>query len=303
MARMRRSFEQHGWFHITNRGVDKQDIYTDDDDRSYFVEQLGVAALRHGVEVHAFSLMSNHFHLIVHSPDGELSDFMQHLLQRYAIRHNWRVGRVGHLFSGRFRSTVIHDVGEAQELTTVLQVMARYVHRNPLERSSIGELRRDRFSSYGVYLGLQPGLAWLCTDRLLGSHDDDREQLADFTERHHPTDKIPALGRHVVPYSPEAVLSAVSGLSGISMVALTSNGARVANPWRDLTAHLCVRLRTSETATLAALFGLASPAGFRRLAARGKDRCGIDQLHSLRRDSVMELLWQNHCASLRDVAA
>lgn len=303
MARMRRSFEQQGWFHITNRGVDKQDIYIDDEDRSYFIEQLGAAAALHGVEVHAFTLMSNHFHLIVHCPNGEVSAFMRQLLQRYAIRHNWRVGRVGHLFSGRFRSTVIHDADDGQDLTKVLQVMARYVHRNPLERLSIGQLRRDRFSSYGVYVGVRACPDWLYTGPLLGSYADDRQRLAGFTERHLPLDKIPAPGRDVVPYCPEAVVAAVSSFSGISAAVLTSNAARTANSWRDLAAHVCTRLRTADTATLAVMFGVASRSGFRRLAARGKDRCGVDQLHATRRDQVMEVLWRNYCDSLREVAA
>ena len=274
MTRMRRSFEQRGWFHVTNRGVDRQDIFTDSSDCEMFLNEVELAVVRHGVEVHAYSLMSNHFHLVLHCPDGALSDFMQQVLQRFAIRHNLRVERVGHLFSGRFRSTVIEE--ESADATAAFTVWSRYVHRNPLDRLVISELATDPFSSYGAYLGVRSHPVWLTTSRLLGCHHNDVAALRRFTESPHVSDTTPVSGQEVTPPAPVEVLAAVASATGVKVDELLNGGRGRPNAHRALAAHLAYRLRSASTEQLAEVFGLNSQSAFRRLAARGKDEIALN---------------------------
>ena len=303
---MRRSSEQFGWFHITDRGVDRQDIFIDDADRAAFCERMVEAAERFGIEIHAFCLMSNHFHLLVHCPNGGVSDFMQRLLKRYVDYHNRRVDRIGHLFSGRFRSTVIdEESGEADfgDASDAFQVAARYVHRNQLDRLTLQASRFDRFSSYGMYAGTVATPDWLHTGRLLGLHGDDPGRLVEFTERQHLSDKTPGRNRTVEPFSADEVVAAVAESSGIPSAEVVAGAQGRTNEWRDLAAHLCSSLRTGTAAELRLVFGLHSQSAFRRLAARGKDRCGADPRYDQARARAIEQLWSTHLAEQGDLAA
>ncbi len=293
MGRLRRTSEQIGWFHLTTRGVDRQDIFSDTVDRDRFVEEMVSAADRFGVEIHAFSLMSNHVHLLVHCPDGGVSDFAQRLFKRYAEFHNPRVGRIGHLFAARFSSTVV-DLEHETNPTAIFQQMARYVHRNPLDRRTLSELGSDPYSSYGMYLGRRPTPDWMVTERLLGSHGDDRERLRSFTENPHPSDKTPRNGCEFVPYAISDVAAAVSVVAGVPLVGLLLPTARVANPARDLAAHMAQRLRTGTARELAEAFGVSSESAFRRLASRGKDRVGLDAHWECIERRTIERLWCDH---------
>lgn len=139
-----------------NRGVNRQQIFVDDRDRVEFLRLLGVAADRHGVEIHSYCLMSNHFHLLVRCPDGGLSDLAQWVTGQYAASANERWGRVGHLFGGRFASRLIET--EAYCLNVV-----RYIHRNPLDIAGVDAASSYRWSSHRSYLGLRRPPRWLRT--------------------------------------------------------------------------------------------------------------------------------------------
>ena len=128
-----------------NRGADHDRIFHTRGDGDTFLRLLAEASERHGVEVHAYCLMPSHYHLVVRSLSGHLSNCMKHLSGAYTQYLNGRLRRDGAVFRGRFRSEL---------MTTDSYVVAavRYVHRNPTE---IG-IRADtyRWSSYGAYPGL-----------------------------------------------------------------------------------------------------------------------------------------------------
>jgi REP element-mobilizing transposase RayT len=126
MARQARDLTQSDWFHIVQRGADRQDIFTSDDDRFLYEKLVNEGFKRHRVELHAYALMSNHVHLLGRVLDGgSLSDAMHHLGGRYALAFNKATKRDGPLFSSRFHSTPV--TSDAQLLQT-----SRYIHRNPL---------------------------------------------------------------------------------------------------------------------------------------------------------------------------
>ena len=128
-----------------NRGADRQDIFSDDDDRHMFEHHAGDLVRRGLLEIHAYALMDNHFHFLGRSPQGELSAAMHRLGCEYARWYNRRHRRDGPLFRNRFVSVLIDD--EEQ-----LLVASRYIHRNPLAFVPPAALGAYRWSSLGPYL-------------------------------------------------------------------------------------------------------------------------------------------------------
>lgn len=115
--------------HVYARGIEKRDIFLDDSDRDAFLGRVGVNLAKWHVRCFAWTLMSNHFHLLIQSDKGCLASFMQCLLTGYSRYFNERHGRVGHLFQNRYKSPVVSDDGYCREVV-------RYIHLNPL-RSGI----------------------------------------------------------------------------------------------------------------------------------------------------------------------
>ena len=97
----------------------------------HFLELLEAAVERHRIIIHAYSLMANHYHLIVQTPDANLSVAMQWLSTSYSMWFNLRNQRVGPLFQGRFKSMPIENNAWAYEASL-------YVHLNPVMRSEFG---------------------------------------------------------------------------------------------------------------------------------------------------------------------
>ena len=175
MGRPPRVDIQEGWYHVMNRGVARQATFHCDADRVEYGRLLGVGHERFGVEVHAYCLMPNHYHLLLHCPLAGLSAFMHHLGSVYTRHVNDRIGRDGPLFRGRFHSIPIID--DRQMLAT-----ARYIHRNALDVAGVTSPAEYRWSSHRAYLGLRRQAPWLRTDAVLAHFDGDIEAFARFVE-------------------------------------------------------------------------------------------------------------------------
>ena len=155
MARKLRVEYPGALYHVMSRGDHGDPIFQDDRDRERFVETLGEAALKTGWQVHAYCLMSNHFHLVVETPQGNLVAGMKWLLGTYTGRFNRRHKLFGHLFSGRYKSLVVDGSG-----TGYLKTVCDYVHLNPVRAKLMGpeqKLRAYRWSSCRAYLGRRGG--------------------------------------------------------------------------------------------------------------------------------------------------
>src|SRR5436305_10752031 len=131
MARPLRIDLKNGWYHVANRGNNRQAIYLDTRDRKHFLDLLGEMSGRYSVEVHAYVLMRNHYHLIVRTPEANLSSAIQWLNVAYSIWWNWRHGRSGHLFGGRFKAVLV----EAGDWVLACSLS---VHLNPVFMASLG---------------------------------------------------------------------------------------------------------------------------------------------------------------------
>jgi putative transposase len=126
MARQPRcNLPEFGAFHVINRGVDRQAIYRDDEDRMLFTMLLRRAAANFGWALPAYVLMGNHFHLVVVGELERLSSGMHYLSFRYASNFNDRHARTGHLFQGRFLARSVED-------DEYLDQVCGYVLANPV---------------------------------------------------------------------------------------------------------------------------------------------------------------------------
>jgi REP element-mobilizing transposase RayT len=166
-----------------NRGVARATTFFDDVDRVEFGRLIGLAADRFAVEVHAYCLMPNHFHLVLNCPDGGLSAFMQLLTAMHTRHVNERVDRDGPLYRGRFRSLAIGDDG-------YLLAAVRYVHRNPLPIVGERGLDRYRWSSHRAYLGVRRSPSWLRCGDVLGLLGEDRDRYARFVTADAEPDRL-----------------------------------------------------------------------------------------------------------------
>jgi putative transposase len=124
-GRLPRCFLPDGVFHACTRGVDGTAIFRSDDDRRYFLRLFAEVSERHDWFVHAFCLMTNHYHVIVDALRADLSDGFQRLNGVYAQNFNRRYGRRGHLFGDRFWSGPIES---DEQLTNACE----YVLDNPV---------------------------------------------------------------------------------------------------------------------------------------------------------------------------
>jgi putative transposase len=171
MARKLRVEFEGAVYHVMNRGDQRERIFVDDEDRRLFLATLGEACAKTEWQVHAFCLMSNHFHLVVETPRANLSAGMRWFLGTYTGRYNRRHRLFGHLFSGRFKALNV-DAASPGYLKTVCD----YVHLNPVRAKWIAAgkpVRSYSWSSYPEYLR-RPGkrLSWLRVERLLGEWGD-----------------------------------------------------------------------------------------------------------------------------------
>lgn len=171
-------------YHVMSRGDRREDIFRDDTDRESFLQTLADACVKTGWQVHAFCLMSNHFHLVVETPQPNLVAGMKWFLGTYTARFNRRHKFSGHVFAGRYKSQVVSGVGG------YLRTVCDYVHLNPARAKLIGAdtpLREYRWSSFPVYLSPPDGRpTWLRVDRALGEGGiavDDSVGRAEFERR------------------------------------------------------------------------------------------------------------------------
>jgi REP element-mobilizing transposase RayT len=161
--------------HVTARGNERRPIVIDDDDRIRFVSRLGETVESNNVVLHAYCLMNNHFHLLLETPEGNLSRAMHALNGRHAQDINRRHRRVGHLFQGRFASRLIQK-------ERYLLAVCRYVLLNPVRAGIVRKAAEWPWSSYRATAGLVPAESFLAIDWLLARfHPSDRhEATRDF---------------------------------------------------------------------------------------------------------------------------
>lgn len=163
-----------GLYHVTARGDRREPIVEDDLDRRAWGQVLAQTCERFNWRVHAWCLMDNHYHVVVETPEGNMSAGMRHLNGVCSQQFNRRHGRVGHVFQGRFKSVVVQRQNYLLEL-------ARYVVLNPVRAGLLADAGSDRWSSCKATLAVGQGAVmpadhWFQAEWLLAQFGCSRQE-------------------------------------------------------------------------------------------------------------------------------
>jgi REP element-mobilizing transposase RayT len=165
-------------YHVICRGNNRQGIYRDDKDRRRYLEKLSYYCQDKKVDLLAYCLMSNHVHLLLETPQGNLSKMMQAFQTSYTVYFNKRHGRTGHVFEQRYKAMLV-------EKDNYLLQVSRYIHLNGMI-AKVAERAQDyRWCSYGSYLKGR-GIPGLKTETVLrqlnGSKTRQLQQYREYVE-------------------------------------------------------------------------------------------------------------------------
>jgi putative transposase len=181
MARPLRIEFKGALYHILSRGNDRCDIFLGDDDYELFLNVLEEMSDRFEVDIFAYVLMGNHYHLLIRTNQQNLSKSMQWVGTTYTRRVKLKHYRSGHLFQGRFKSILVQN-------DAYLIKLSCYIHRNPLRAGLVNRLADYRWSSYRSYAYKANPIRWLNTDRILSqfngkdSYKAYREKVQKYSE-------------------------------------------------------------------------------------------------------------------------
>ena len=168
-------------YHVTSRGDRREAIFDDDVDRQAFIDVVALALKRFDACALAFCLMDNHYHLVLHTRQSNLSVLMHLVNGVYTQAYNRRHAKVGHLFQGRYKALVVQsDSGE------YFSSIASYIHLNPVRARLIDieklNLSEYPWSSFPCYLNETNRPEWLHVERVLDKFQstDDSHGMRGF---------------------------------------------------------------------------------------------------------------------------
>ena len=163
-------------YHVTSRGDGQEAIYRADGDRRLFLDVLGAVRERFNWTVHAYCLMTNHYHLLVETPDANLSKGMRQLNGVYTQRFNLAYNRTGHVFQGRYKAILVQKDAYLLEL-------ARYVVLNPVRARMVRTPGEWPWSSYRAMTGDAQAPQWLETRMILSAFGDEEAPAVEHYSR------------------------------------------------------------------------------------------------------------------------
>ena len=169
MARPLRIELAGGLYHVTSRGNARGEIYLDDEDRLNWLELFSDVCSRFNWICHAYCLMSNHYHIVVETVEGNLSKGMRQLNGVYTQSFNRRHRRVGHVFQGRYKAIMV-------ERDSYLLELSRYVVLNPVRAHMVNDVVDWPWSSYRATVGQVAALKCLQVNWLLSQFNSHRDQ-------------------------------------------------------------------------------------------------------------------------------
>ena len=169
MARPLRIEYPNALYHITSRGNRRENIYLNDNNRSTFLDILSQVRDRFNWVFHSYCLMSNHYHLLVETPEANLSQGMRQLNGVYTQKFNQAHRRDGHVFQGRYKAILVQKDAYLLELS-------RYIVLNPVRAGMVRSARDWRWSNYRATVGFAAVPDWLHTDWLLSCFGRRKKQ-------------------------------------------------------------------------------------------------------------------------------
>jgi len=172
MSRPLRIEFSNALYHITSRGNRREDIYLDDEDRNAFLQILAQVCDRFNWVCHSYCLMSNHYHLMIETPEANLSQGMRQLNGVYTQSFNRNHGRDGHVFQGRYKAILVQKDSYLLELS-------RYIVLNPVRAGMVPAVEDWRWSSYHSTVGMAEAPGWLSIDWLLSCFAKSKKLAMD----------------------------------------------------------------------------------------------------------------------------
>jgi putative transposase len=145
MARPLRIEYEGAFYHVTSRGNERKRIFSAKSDYSKFKEYLGGAQEKYGCVFHGYVLMTNHYHVVLETPEGNLSKVMHYINGSYTNYFNRRMNRSGHLFQGRYKAILV-------DVDSYLLELSRYIHLNPVRAGIVEKPESYPYSSYKSFI-------------------------------------------------------------------------------------------------------------------------------------------------------
>jgi len=167
MSRPLRIEYPEAWYHVMNRGRRFEDIFLAEDDYQQFIDLLIESSEMWNVNISAYCLMPNHYHMLVHTPEANLSRFMRHVSHVYTRRFNAVHHYNGQLFRGRYKSILV-------SADVYLKQIVRYIHRNPIRAGITDNLRGYKWSSHRGYISEAKKWEWLYKDFIFKMFSDNK---------------------------------------------------------------------------------------------------------------------------------
>lgn len=175
MTRKAREKSESGIYHIMLRGINKQMIFEDDENKIKFLETLKEYKEKSGYKIYAYCLMGNHVHLLIKECEEEIGIIMRRIGASYVYWYNWKYKRSGHLFQDRYKSEPVED--DSYYLTVL-----RYIHQNPLKAGLVKNIESYKWSSYNEFTGKKETTGIDFTLKLF--HKDREQAIENFKEFH-----------------------------------------------------------------------------------------------------------------------
>lgn len=294
------------WYHVMNRGLARKPIVRSDKDRHLFLDLVGETSQIFGIQVHAYSLMDNHYHLLVHTPQAGLSRAMRHLNGLYTQKINRIWKSDGPLFRGRYKALLV-------ESDEYLLELVRYIHLNPVEAGLCVKPISHPWSSHRAYLEKDKRPGWLFVDEVLGRFGSREKQamneMARFIEAGVPRkfredlmnkrvilgtkgfcewvyhnfidqekDEIPLKDRKPNPkVKVRWILDHVSHAYNMPIATLRSGCAGVKNEGREMAVYLARHLSGLSQRDIAKWFGFKDSNAVAQMQYRFKSRLESDK--------------------------
>ena len=140
MARQNR-INEPGYYHIINRGVERRDIFLEPEDYNFFLDLLLEIKKKFNIVIHAYCLMTNHYHVLLETKEINISDALKYLNMTYSKYFNRKYKRVGHLWQGRFKSYYLYD-------DTHFWIVSKYIERNPIKANMVNDVSQYKQQSF-----------------------------------------------------------------------------------------------------------------------------------------------------------
>jgi len=289
MPRKPRLEYENAFYHVMNRGRGREMIYHDDEYYQIFVNILKDVHERFDCIIHCYCLMGNHYHLLLETPQANLSRIMRHINGVYTQAYNRLKKTDGPLFRGRFKSILI-------DKDAYIMQLSRYIHRNPIDikKPLVMNLEDYKWSSYRAYIGKEKNVNWLnrqFTYDILG-HKQKYKAYAEFvnqgvdeeTQKYYSGAQLPSvigetgfkqwiydkMLRDQVAESKSNTIAnnlnlmdilkavAVFYNKDINSLILVKKGPQVENEGRKVAMYLCQQLTDKYLIDIAKIFNLKS---------------------------------------------